>query len=517
MSPLPRAPQFDGDILRYPPGDGTELVATNEAALAIGELFGRPLAEIRQSARLELSQQAATWTSLLRGTPVDTPQAPCWIVGGHQPDLFHPGVWIKNAVISQLSRKLAAVPLNLVVNTDLSTTSSIPLPSRDARSAPQNLAWDHPRAAVPWEERITPDRELFRSFGDRCQTALQAWGWTPLAAEMDWERFDDWPVVDRLAGIRHRWEVTHGIENLELKSSTWADSISFRWFAWQLLSRAGEFHTAYNRALCEYREENRLRSRSHPVPPLETVGNAVEVPLWVWRSGERHRSRLFVETIAGRLRLTDGARVVGELPLPNVTAQRSIEDSWYKLEAAGWKLRPRALMTTLAMRMCVASVFVHGIGGAKYDQMTDRIIISFFHRQPPQIIVATATERLFESFAGPPIAEPMIALKAKLRQFRWNPERLLESRSDAADLLARKRQLIAAKGDNPLDRTVRHERLQVINSQLRARLVPDVAEWTAQLEELTNRRPRDQSLRSREYSSVLFPAERIVQLFQRVR
>lgn len=493
------------------------MVAANEAALAIGELFGRPLAEIRQTARLELSQQAATWTSQLRGMPVNTPQASCWIVGGHQPELFHPGVWIKNAVISQLSRKLAAIPLNLVVDTDLSTTSSIPLPSRDTGSLPSNLAWDHPRVASPWEERAHPDRELFRSFGSRCRTALQAWGWTPLAAELDWERFDDWPIVDRLAGIRHRWEVAHGIENLELKSSTWADSASFRWFAWQLLARGGEFRSAYNLALSEYREKNRVRSRSHPVPPLETTGNAVEVPLWVWRSGENLRSRLFVETIAGRMRLTDGARVVGELPLPGVTAQRSIEDSWNELTSAGWKLRPRALMTTLAMRMCVASVFVHGIGGAKYDQMTDRIISSFFHRPPPKIIVATATERLFESFAGPPIAEPMIALKTKLRQFRWNPERLIEPRLDAADLLIRKRQLIATQGENPHDRTVRHERIQVVNTQLRALLAPAVAEWTAQLEDLSNRRPRDQSLRSREYSSVLFPAERIVRLFQRVR
>ena len=44
-------------------------------------------------------------------------------------------------------------------------------------------------------------------------------------------------------------------------------------------------------------------------------------------------------------------------------------------------LRPRALTLTLFARLCVADFFIHGIGGGKYDEVTDRII-----RELPRIL-----------------------------------------------------------------------------------------------------------------------------------
>ena len=46
------------------------------------------------------------------------------------------------------------------------------------------------------------------------------------------------------------------------------------------------------------------------------------------------------------------------------------------------------------LRMMVADLFVHGIGGGKYDQVTDCIIEEFFGLKPPPLAVATATMKL---------------------------------------------------------------------------------------------------------------------------
>ncbi|MFN9917551.1 MAG: hypothetical protein ACK53L_33510, partial [Pirellulaceae bacterium] len=42
------------------------------------------------------------------------------ILSGHQPELFHPGVWFKNFLLSSLAARHQAVALNIQVDHDLS-------------------------------------------------------------------------------------------------------------------------------------------------------------------------------------------------------------------------------------------------------------------------------------------------------------------------------------------------------------------------------------------------------------
>ena len=46
--------------------------------------------------------------------------------------------------------------------------------------------------------------------------------------------------------------------------------------------------------------------------------------------------------------------------------------------AAGIRLRTRALTTTMFARFLLGDLFVHGIGGAKYDELGDEIARGFF-------------------------------------------------------------------------------------------------------------------------------------------
>ena len=47
-------------------------------------------------------------------------------------------------------------------------------------------------------------------------------------------------------------------------------------------------------------------------------------------------------------------------------------------------------------RLVLSDLFLHGIGGAKYDQLTDLIIARFFGLQPPGFVTLSATVLLFE-------------------------------------------------------------------------------------------------------------------------
>jgi hypothetical protein len=73
-------------------------------------------------------------------------------------------------------------------------------------------------------------------------------------------------------------------------------------------------------------------------------------------------------------------------------------DGWAGAESLSRWLRqsdvrfsPRALTLTMFMRLCLVDQFVHGIGGARYDQVTDQLIRRHFRTDPPHYCVTTAT------------------------------------------------------------------------------------------------------------------------------
>ena len=65
-----------------------------------------------------------------------------------------------------------------------------------------------------------------------------------------------------------------------------------------------------------------------------------------------------------------------------------------ELQRGGVRIRPRALVTTLWARLALGDLFIHGIGGAKYDCVTDRLIERFFGLAPPRFLVVSATLHL---------------------------------------------------------------------------------------------------------------------------
>ena len=44
--------------------------------------------------------------------------SPSLLLAGHQPELFHPGVWIKNFALARLAREHGTVPLSLIIDSD---------------------------------------------------------------------------------------------------------------------------------------------------------------------------------------------------------------------------------------------------------------------------------------------------------------------------------------------------------------------------------------------------------------
>ena len=56
-----------------------------------------------------------------------------------------------------------------------------------------------------------------------------------------------------------------------------------------------------------------------------------------------------------------------------------------------WKVRTRALTTTLFARLFLGDLFIHGIGGAKYDELGDEVARGFLGAPPPPFLTLSLT------------------------------------------------------------------------------------------------------------------------------
>lgn len=472
-----RAPAASGERLLHPPlepapaapADCIETLLDNNRLLraAFGTRVGdMRLWELVAATRREVLSVATEYTSQYRD--VDRPRDVAdWIarpiiVGGHQPELFHAGVWLKNSALDAYARKVGGTALNLVVDSDRCTRTVVGVPvGTPARARLEPVPFDAPGPDMAWEERGILDDHTFSAFGDRASDLLLPLEPAPIVRR--W-----WPLVMEraaeshrlglaIAQARHALEARFGLETLELPVSEFVRLPTVLVFTGWLLAHARELHEAYNEALASHRRTWHVRGRARPMPDLAVRSDAgdgpwFEVPWWLWSRDDPRRRRVFANVAtAGTLLLSDMETLRVELPVTPDTSPSRWVDALQRMETHDVRLRPRALLTTLLARLLVADVFVHGIGGAAYDRITDEIVRRLTGCDPPRHAVVSGTlrypaERLFPGDAQrDPVAE-MAALKGSLRDIEYHPERHLppleELPAEARELVLHKRRWI---------------------------------------------------------------------------
>jgi hypothetical protein len=530
-------PRTHGAGLIVPPWDNLpSLVERNSERFARArsvDVQGLTLAELRQQTQQSARQLATKYVSEVLRLPVqDWPSHGPFIVGGHQPELFHAGVWAKNFAVAKLAQRVGGVPLQLIVDQDTLNAQSLKVPV-GTRSSPALTSIDfdaaHPRS--PWEAASVLDAVIFDSFGERVTQAMSSWGIRPLLA-------DSWPIAveqarqtnnlaHALTALRAATERQWGAGTLELPLSRWWSQPEPLWFMAHLLAQHRRLLNIHNDVLKEYRVANRVRSRAHPVPDLARQDDWTEVPFWVWQSGDLRRERLFVRQVAGEVQLRDSHRTIGSLPLDENRPAADAVVVLQQLSAEGWRFRSRALTTTWAARMLLADVFIHGLGGAKYDEMTDALIGRFWGCLPPEFATVSATVHL-------PLGEPWSEDRETVgrKKHAWqdgqhNPERHWDGAwPDAVLSLAAEKQRWLATADDisptltPRQRRAenhrRDQRLREIRRQMLTLAEPVVQRLHRNYDDAVAHQAANRILQRREFSWVLFPEDHLRPMFERL-
>ncbi len=511
-----RAPTENGGTLIEPSLAEIEKVVERNALAATNydyDIGGRPLGHLAVDARRELMEAAWNYTRAYRDValPAMAPETPIF-VAGHQPQLFHPGVWFKNFVLSHLAQQQHGVAVNLTIDSDTIKSATIRVPAGTACNPhTESIAFDQQSREIPYEERAIVDPELFRSFGNRAATTIAPLISDPLVQ-------DFWPRViaraetgcnlgESIAQARHQLEGDWGITTLEIPQSHVCNLPSFHWFTSHLLAHLPRLWEQYNQSVADYRRENHVRSAAHPVPDLTIEGDWLEAPFWIWDESNPHRRPLFVRQRGDEIILSDRNQIEYALALqPEGDVDRAA-GQLAELATQGVRIRTRALITTLFARICLGDLFLHGIGGAKYDQVTDQLIERFFGIKPPCYMTLTATLRL-PITCGLALPEDACRLDQQLRELRYHPERFVDSGANgsAASLIAQKQQWISTPA-TPQNAKLRGDHIRQANTQLQPFVESTRAALLANRESLHAQLRATHILASREYAFCLYPAD----------
>lgn len=499
-----QTPPGDGDLLIEPCGPRwAELLAHNLQLLSHSRvtLAGTPLDLVRGRIRRRLLG--------------DSPDGPV-IAAGHQPEFVHSGVWAKHVVVHHVAAEHGITGLDLVVDNDAPKNGGLRIPHVRPGGelsieripftrGPGSAAWEG-RRPLAHAEIDALRKEVARHYGQACEESLLP-GYLDAFARAGTPRDI---VTQHIAG-REAVDATLGADLVEARVS---DAFGGSFVA-ELLIEADRFAACYNRALSDYRREHAVRGANRPLPDLVFQDDKVESPFWIYQP-RRRRGRLWTAKRGDRLQLfADGDRV-GEISVRDL--RQNADEALGSL--APWVIRPRALTLTLWARLLVCDLFVHGIGGAKYDRMTDAICRTFFHVEPPAYTCVSATLRL--SLPRYDVdSEHLARARRRRRDLRYNPQRYIpdmpeEVRERRSELIARADALRREQGP----RFERRENFIAVR-RLHAGLVeqhPELARgFDAECDRVRDQIASNRIADDREFFYALQPRARLAALADRLR
>jgi hypothetical protein len=227
------------------------------------------------------------------------------------------------------------------------------------------------------------------------------------------------------------------------------------------------------------------------------------VPFWLDSFSDGSRNRAMVERRPQGFALRSASG--DEFPLqPSSQAVALVPRLADWLRQHNLRLAPRALTMTMVARLLLADQFVHGIGGGRYDEVTDKLIARHFRHVPPRFSVTTATLYFPDAVGRSRVCTPCVAHEGhRLRH------RVLGEEKDK--LIA----AITAAPRRSLERSVlfheMHRKLDAASDN------PVLREWEQRLQETERREREEEGLFDRELFYAIQSCERLLNLISHYR
>ncbi len=465
---------------------------------------GLPFETLAGQARRSAVEYAANYTKKLGQNPgsfLDSGGA--IIASGHQPTFFHPGVAIKSFALTRQARELGAAAIFFSVDSDQFKAETIFAPVMEKGLVKKELSLFPGGRDLLYETAPAISMDQLKKNLARLDEKLSKSGFAAPAAALSaflarieniHQPMDDY--TSSAVVLRRAWcgYLLGGC--MEFPVSGLCVQKPFLRYARDLIERIDDFRDVYNGQLARYRKDHKLRYPANPFPDLEVGRGATETPFWVINSGAREP--LFVRR--------DSA---GDGVLESATG-----GVWTMAELASGQvnIRPKAITLSIYVRLFICDLFIHGVGGSKYDTVTDRIIERFYGIEPPIRACVSCTALLDIDVHDP--ADRMESVKQALRDIEHHPEKTGGEDGRIRKLVDEKTRIVAMIQRPGVDRKALGRRISALNEQMAAHLAPLRSKLERELEILREQEKEKQAARARDYPYFLFDPERVAGLLK---
>jgi len=355
--------------------------------------------------RIDSDQSLVRLSAELRKSILGDADRPV-IVTGHQPIFYHPGILIKDLLAHALAKAVNGIALNLIVDTDEGEIRLALPVATSGRFLTKEEYVVSSRGQVLRGQKLNPERkesilkrineyekELYAIF-QPAEVGRIRKGLSFLHDAVSGAK----TVCEPGVRMREGWEKENGIELKTIYTGDIIQSEAFSYFKELIISRADDFRRIYNQALENYRTIHKLKNLAQPLPDLHPG----ELPFWYVENNNR-------------------------IPF---TEQYDIHSK---------HVYPRAVALTLFCRLFLADLMVHGIGGGRYDQITDQILEKYFNRTAAPFTIASSTLHLDIRCDYPIDSRTRDTIQQEIRSLTFDPTRFL---SPQHELALRKKELI---------------------------------------------------------------------------
>lgn len=445
------------------------------------------------------------------------------IVSGHQAEFYHAGVFAKVVAAERIARHTGGSPGFITVDSDELHANAL--------TVPQSTGGGLRRIAVAFteslEHRTTErhprlSRERWLDFFTRVASELTHYEESLLRPFHEaWlhthePQFDFCEAMERAnggvesalgLGPTQRWRI-----------SALARTTEFRAYAAHVMLDARRFAELYNAAQAAYRSRFKIRNAQRPVPQLAVADGRIELPFWLCDADGKRR-RLSVARRSDSLELFADAQSIGVVAAARLETLGRVDDGLAQV-LGEWELLPRALMLSSFARLLLADLFIHGIGGARYDGMTDDFVTRFFGAPPPPLACVTATLHLPLPHSSVNLSDVRAAAH-RGRDIRFNPQRHIEELP--AELVESRRSLVrqsqALRSERPDDHAGRRgvfDEIRRTNAEMLKAHPWRVAEMDQRVDELRRARQLDAIALDREYFFALHRKPDLLELIERI-
>lgn len=438
-------------------------------------------------------------------------------VAGHQPELFHPGAWIKNFLINKSAADKNIIGINFWVDTDEVFKDYIETPYFKKRLNKTKIFFNLNHQSKVYHKLPPPSKKFWNSFKKQVLSKIKTLQLPALRDnfcqyhKIATELIGKVSNLSEFIALSRRYyekQENKSLNYLELPLSEVIKSKSFFNFFLDIVNKSKNFFEIYNKTLDEYRKRHKIRSLSQPFPNLRKFHNLLELPFWVITSASRRES-LWVNP-ADKTCWCENKKIL--------TLGATAEKDYKKLLESKYNFSFKAVTLTIFMRLFISDLFLHGVGGAKYDIVTDQIIQRFYNIQPPKFAMSSLT--LYLPFdINFDINSHNFAEKSNLEKQLWlikhNPQKLfslenLETKPEIKNLLIQKEKLLVKMQTVSVEeKKSLAQNIKQINLKLEKELKPKELEIENKIHTLSEKTSEYTVATFREYPFCFFSPDEI--------